>query len=179
MACTFLWSVRAKGVACGRQRKLVRKRELHGPTILIRTLLGHPHLSTAGDKSDHEVPKNRSWPTGTAVVNVMLVAKVQQPRINWVEQTNLMKTNTTRNVTSVVMLVILSPFLLLAMLVSIKTAGIRDNDVLLVLLTLSSAVLSGINGFGRRRSTTVSVNARGDNPSQARIPLSARSSNNA
>ena len=90
-----------------------------------------------------------------------------------------MKTNTTRNVTSVVMLVILSPFLLLAMLVSIKTAGIRDNDTLLVLLTLTSAVLSGINGFGRRTSTTVSLKARGDNPSQARIYLSARSSNNA
>lgn len=90
-----------------------------------------------------------------------------------------MKTNTTRNVTSVVMLVILSPFLLLAMLVSIKTAGIRDNDVLLVLLTLSSAVLSGINGFGRRTSTTVPLKACGDNPSQARIYLSARSSNNA
>ena len=90
-----------------------------------------------------------------------------------------MKTNTTRNVTSVVMLVVLTPFLLLAMLVSIKTAGIRDNEVLLVLLTLSSAVLSGINGFGRRTSTTVPMKARGENPSQARIYLSARSSNNA
>ena len=90
-----------------------------------------------------------------------------------------MKTNTTRNVTSVVMLVILSPFLLLAMLVSIQTAGIRDNDTLLVLLTLTSAVLSGINGFGRRTSTTVPLKARGTTPSQARIYLSARSSNNA
>ena len=90
-----------------------------------------------------------------------------------------MKTNTTRNLTSVVMLVILSPFMVLAMLVSIKTTGIRDNDVLLVLLTLSSAVLSGINGFGRRTSKAVPVNARGANPSQARIQLSARSSNNA
>jgi len=38
-----------------------------------------------------------------------------------------MKANTTRNLTSVVMLVILSPFLALAVLVSIKTAGIRNN----------------------------------------------------
>ena len=66
-----------------------------------------------------------------------------------------MKTNTTKNLTSVVMLVVLSPFLALAILVSIQTAGIRGNEVLLVLLTLSSAVLSGINGFGRRTSTTV------------------------
>ena len=90
-----------------------------------------------------------------------------------------MKANTTRNVTSALMLVILSPFLALTILVSIKTVGIKDNYVLLVLLTLSSAVLSGINGFGRRTSTTVPVNARGHNPSQARIELSARSSNNA
>jgi hypothetical protein len=66
-----------------------------------------------------------------------------------------MKTNTTENLASVVMLVILSPFLALAILVSIKTAGIRNNEVLLLLLTLSSAVLSGINGFGRRTVTAV------------------------
>ena len=85
-----------------------------------------------------------------------------------------MKANTTRNVTSVVMLAITTPLLALAILVSIKTAGIRDNEVLLVMLTLSSAVLSGINGFGRRTPAKVPVQ-----PSQARIHLSARSSNNA
>ena len=84
-----------------------------------------------------------------------------------------MKANTTRNITSVVMLAITTPLLALAILVSIKTAGIRNNDVLLVLLTLSSAVLSGINGFGRRTPITA------PQPSQARIHLSARSSNNA
>ena len=92
-----------------------------------------------------------------------------------------MKANTKRNVTSGVMLIILTPFLALAMLVSIKTVGIKDNYTLLVLLTLASAVFSGINGFGRRTSTTAplsTANARGFNPSQA-IPLSARSSNNA
>jgi hypothetical protein len=90
-----------------------------------------------------------------------------------VEQTNLMKANTTRNLTSVVMLAITTPLLALAILVSIKTAGIRDNEILLVLFTLSSAVLSGINGFGRRAPTTVTQ------PSQVRSHLSARSSNNA
>ena len=93
-----------------------------------------------------------------------------------------MKANTTKNVTSAVMLVVLSPFLALAILVSIKTVGIKDNYALLVLLTLSSAVLSGINGFGRRTPATVpltTANGRGANPSRACIPLSARSSNNA
>jgi hypothetical protein len=91
-----------------------------------------------------------------------------------------MKSNTTRNLASVVMLVILSPFLALAILVSIKTAGIRDNEVLLLLLTLSSAVLSGINGFGRRTATSLPLSSvratcAGDDASQGRIPLSAHS----
>ena len=95
-----------------------------------------------------------------------------------VEQTNLMKANTTKNMASVGMLLVLSPFLALAILVSIKTAGISNNEVLLLLLTLSSAVLSGINGFGRRTSTAVPFSTaktvRG-----ARLHVSARSSNNA
>jgi len=61
-----------------------------------------------------------------------------------------MKTNTTKNLASAVMFVIITPFLALAMIVSVKTSGVVKNDVLLVLLTLSGAVLSGINGFGRR-----------------------------
>jgi hypothetical protein len=89
-----------------------------------------------------------------------------------------MKSNTTKNLASVVMLVILSPFLALAVLISIKTAGIRDNEVLLVLLTLSSAVLSGINGFGRRTVTAIPVTVRATcarDASKGRIPLSAHS----
>jgi len=89
-----------------------------------------------------------------------------------------MKANTTKNLTSAVMLVILSPFLALAILVSIKTAGIRNNEVLLVMLTLSSAVLSGINGFGRRTSKAVPLSTA-KTVSAARLQLSARSSNNA
>jgi hypothetical protein len=82
-----------------------------------------------------------------------------------------MKANTTTNLASVVMLVVLSPFLALAMLVSIKTAGIKDNTALLLLLTLSGAVLSGINGFGRRTATAVQLSpaktsSRGAEPSR-------------
>ena len=82
-----------------------------------------------------------------------------------------MKANTTKNLASVAMLVILSPFLALAILVSIQTAGIRNNEALLVMLTLLSAVLSGINGFGRRTATAVQLSPaktrlRGANPSR-------------
>jgi hypothetical protein len=94
-----------------------------------------------------------------------------------------MKANTKLNLTSVAMLVILSPFLALAMLVSIKTAGIRNNEVLLLLLTLSSAVLSGINGFGRRTAKAVQLSpakARsGANPSGSSVTFAGSPSNNA
>lgn len=91
-----------------------------------------------------------------------------------------MKANTTTNLTSVVMLVVLTPFLALAMLVSIKTAGIKDNYVLLLLLTLFSAVLSGINGFGRRTATAVPLSpARGANPSRASVTFAGSPSNHA
>jgi len=95
-----------------------------------------------------------------------------------VEQTNLMKAKNTINMASVVMLVILTPFLALAILVSIKTAGIRNHEALLLLLTLSSAVLSGINGFGRRTPTAIPL-ATAQTVSDTRLHMSARSSNNA
>ena len=84
-----------------------------------------------------------------------------------------MKTNTTKNLASVAMLVILSPFMALAILVSIKTLGIRNNEALLLVLTLLSAVLSGINGFGRRMATAVPLSPaqtkRGADPSTVSV----------
>jgi hypothetical protein len=93
-----------------------------------------------------------------------------------------MKANTTKNLASVAMLVVLSPFLALAILVSIKTAGIKDNYMLLLLLTLFSAVLSGINGFGRRTATAVPLSpakTSGANPSRASVTFAGSPSNNA
>ena len=95
-----------------------------------------------------------------------------------------MKANTTRNLTSAVMLVVLSPFLALAMLVSITTAGTQNNEVLLLMLTLSSAVLSGINGFGRRTATAVQLSpaktrSGGANPSGSGVTFAGSPSNNA
>ena len=91
-----------------------------------------------------------------------------------VGQTNPMKANTTKNLASVATLLILTPFLALAILASIKTAGIRNNDVVLLMLTLLSAVLSGINGFGRRTATAVQLSpanakANGADPSTVSV----------
>ena len=57
------------------------------------------------------------------------------------------------------MLAILSPIMALGILVSIKTLGIWNNEALLLVLTLLSAVLSGINGFGRRTATAVQLSS--------------------
>ncbi len=97
-----------------------------------------------------------------------------------VGQTNPMKANTTKNLASVATLLILSPFLALAILASIKTAGIRNNDALLLMLTLLSAVLSGINGFGRRTVTAVQLSpvktrSRGANPSTVSVMFAGSS----
>jgi hypothetical protein len=61
-----------------------------------------------------------------------------------------MKTNTTKNLASAAMIVVLSPILILAALVSVRNEGVIGNDMLLLLLTLTGAVLTSINGFGRR-----------------------------
>ena len=76
------------------------------------------------------------------------------------------------------MLAVLTPFLALAILVSIQTAGIKDNELLLLMLTLLSAVLSGINGFGRRTPKAVPLSTA-NTTSDTRLHLSTRSSNNA
>ena len=85
-----------------------------------------------------------------------------------------MKANTTKNLASVATLLILTPFLALAILASITAVGIRNNDVLLLMLTLLSAVLSGINGFGRRTATAVQLSpvntkSRGADPSTVSV----------
>ena len=69
----------------------------------------------------------------------------------------LMKANTTKNVSSVVMIAIVSLLMTQTILVGVQTAEINEDGVLLLLLTLSSAVLSGINGFGRRTTKAVSL----------------------
>lgn len=70
-----------------------------------------------------------------------------------------MKANTAKNITSVVMIAIVVLLMTQTILVGVQTAWINENGVLLLLLMFSSAVLSGINGFGRRTSKAVSLSA--------------------
>jgi hypothetical protein len=94
-----------------------------------------------------------------------------------------MKTNTTKNLASAGILVLLSPVLLLAIIVSVKNSGVMGNDILLLLLTLTGAVVTGINGFGRRTPKAAPVATRPakleGSQSDSRISWSSRHSSNA
>ncbi len=67
------------------------------------------------------------------------------------------------------MFVLISPVLALAMLVSVKSSGVVKNDVLLLLLTLSGAVLSGINGFGRRTAKALPLSPAQEKSAGSRV----------
>ena len=95
-----------------------------------------------------------------------------------------MKTNTTKNLASAGILALLSPILLLAIIVSVKNSGVVGNDVLLSLLTLTGAVVTGINGFGRRTARPAPVATRpakldSGRQSDRSISWSSRHSSNA
>lgn len=57
------------------------------------------------------------------------------------------------------MIAIVSLLMMQAILVGVQTAEVSENGLLLLLLTVSSVVLSGINGFGRRTIEAVSLSA--------------------
>lgn len=94
-----------------------------------------------------------------------------------------MKTQTTKNLASAGILVLLSPVLLLAITVSVKNSGVVGNDTLLLLMTLTGAVVTGINGFGRRTAKVAPVATRpaklAGGQSDRGISWSSRHSSNA
>ncbi len=66
----------------------------------------------------------------------------------------IMKTITTKELISLVGILIAAPVLALAILVSARVAAVAENDLLLLAVALCGAVVSGINGFGRRTTKT-------------------------
>lgn len=91
-----------------------------------------------------------------------------------------MKANTTKNITSVVMIAIVFLLMTQAIPVGVEKAGLNENGVLLLLLTLTSAVLSGINGFGRRTTKAVSLSRASKSVGQSQnVRWSARSNSDA
>jgi hypothetical protein len=144
-------------------------------------------LSTPGDKARRAKMKNARffWRSHKS--------SPWHGRCNWLPRrkhtfvrhwlTLTMKTNTTKNLASAGILVLLSPVLLLAIIVSVKNSGVMGNDILLLLLTLTGAVVTGINGFGRRTPKAAPVATRPakleGSQSDSRISWSSRHSSNA
>jgi hypothetical protein len=63
-----------------------------------------------------------------------------------------------------------APILALAILVSARRAAVADYDMLLVILSLCGAVVSGLNGFGRRTIKTPSEQSRKGPQSRVALP---------
>jgi hypothetical protein len=66
-----------------------------------------------------------------------------------------MKTVTKKEFVSLALIAIIAPVLALGLVLAIRTLA-SGNEFLLLALTLCGAVVSGINGFGRRTVTAQS-----------------------
>ena len=71
-----------------------------------------------------------------------------------------MKAITTKEFVSLVVIAITAPLFALALVAGARAMFAAVNDVQLVALTLCGAVVSGINGFGRR-TVKVDTGSRG------------------
>jgi hypothetical protein len=97
-------------------------------------------------------------PDGTFLVKETFIAKPRKHRGAEIETTkrkNLMKPLTRKEFLSLALIAIIAPVLALGLLFAIRTVA-AGNEFLLVTLTLCGAVVSGINGFGRRTVTAES-----------------------
>lgn len=79
-----------------------------------------------------------------------------------------MKTINTKELVSLVGIAIAAPLLALGFVVSARAAGLVENDFLLLALALCGAVVSGINGFGRR-----TIKAQAHSNSDREVPQSS------
>lgn len=86
-----------------------------------------------------------------------------------------MKELKTKEIVSLVGIAITAPILALAILVSAHRAAVADYDFVLVILSLCGAVVSGLNGFGRRTTRTPATRAaKGHNQEGPFLPEALR-----
>ena len=78
-----------------------------------------------------------------------------------------MKALTTKELISLAGILVAAPVFALGILVSARAAAVAGNDLLLLALALCGAVVSGINGFGRR---TANISGRSDNSRKGTQP---------
>ena len=83
----------------------------------------------------------------------------------------LMKKITTKEVVSLAGIAIAAPLFALVLLVGASATGLMENDFLLLALALCGAVVSGVNGFGRRTIKAQSHHHSGHKGQQPRVAI--------
>ena len=83
-----------------------------------------------------------------------------------------MKTITTKEVVSLVIIAITAPVLALAIFAGARAMA-AGNESLLLALTLGGAVVSGLNGFGRRTVIAEGQSRRGRKGPQSDVALTS------
>ena len=82
-----------------------------------------------------------------------------------------MKAITTKEFASLVIIAITAPLFALALVGGIRAMYASGNEFLLLTLTLCGAVVSGINGFGRRTAVTNTQSRQGRRGPQSSVAL--------
>lgn len=82
-----------------------------------------------------------------------------------------MKKPTTQEIISLVGIAIAAPVLALSILVSARAAAMAENDILLCALALCGAVVSAVNGFGRRTIKAKAHSRSGRKGPHAKVAL--------
>ena len=82
-----------------------------------------------------------------------------------------MKAITTKEFLSLAAIAIIAPLFALALIGSLRATVAAGNEFLLLALTLCGAVVSGINGFGRRTARDESHSRRSRGGPQSNVAL--------
>lgn len=82
-----------------------------------------------------------------------------------------MKTLTTKESASLAAIAIIAPLFALALIGSLRATVAAGHEFLLLALALCGAVVSGINGFGRRTATHESHSRRSRRGTQSNVAL--------
>ena len=82
-----------------------------------------------------------------------------------------MKAITTKEFVSLVIIAITAPLFALALIGGARAMYAADNELLLLALTLCGAVVSGINGFGRRTVGAAAHSRRSRRGPQSSVAL--------
>ncbi|MDQ5845312.1 MAG: hypothetical protein M3539_08455 [Acidobacteriota bacterium] len=84
-----------------------------------------------------------------------------------------MKPVTTKEYVSLVVIVIVAPLFALALVAGVRATVAAGNELLLLALTLCGAVVSGINGFGRRTARVTSNRTESRRGPHSNVALSS------